>query len=167
MSRFLTSHFALVVAGASLCGCQIYPYEGEIIATTTSSISFEGCTTSPNQSVDFQRQDRVRGFSLPFDSILSSSSVNYTDSQGNNWYCWSKTETIPSDAWRVYGLGHRANVRTTLTDQQSPTWFFYNDPGQCNQPPGAASMTNQVPCALAPGQRGGIDWTGICAGSCD
>jgi hypothetical protein len=168
MSRFVARYFALGITGASLCGCQIYPYFGESIASTTSSITFAGCTNIPSQIVQFEFQDKYNGFQLPFDVIQSSSSVSYTDSQGANWYCWSKAETVPAAAWFGTAAASQAIVRTTLADQNnqvSPTWYFDNDPGQCNKPPGVASMTNQVPCALAP-SGSSANWVAICAGSC-
>jgi hypothetical protein len=167
--KYRIGNVAIAISFQGLAACQIYPYGGENIPGVSTSVEFLGCSIQANQPVGFYGQvtDYNRILTIPIDQTTSASTVSYTDSNGDSWYCWQKYEVIGSEFWSPASFGRQhALLATALSPSQSsngtPTWYYVNDPSRCTAGAGSPQLTNASPCAIAPGS--GLSWVSICAG---
>lgn len=146
----------ILLACVGATACTIYPYNNEVIAHTTDSVPFLGCSVEPSHPITIQSQSIATGEWQTLGSIEhASATVSQTDSTGLNWYCWTTNRVIPQSAWAFldFPIPNPMNIipmaRVRVLDNGGTTWTFENDPKQCPQT-GRNALTNQTPCALSP-----------------
>lgn len=91
------------------------PYDGEKVSSVSESISFEGYTSNPNETVQLQAR-YSNGVFYTFSSATTQPSLSLNLLQVD-WYWWNRERALPSWAWRpgVGGVGSRAEVRARLS----------------------------------------------------
>ncbi|MCB9689317.1 MAG: hypothetical protein H6738_09680 [Alphaproteobacteria bacterium] len=98
-------------------GCMFGPTDGQILATTNSTVSPWGAYPGANATVTFSARNVSTG---AFQAVTSTTTTTGTyPAFGTSWNTWfAPTVTLPSWAWRVGVTGRRAEVRTTSGSNQ-------------------------------------------------
>jgi hypothetical protein len=122
------------------------------------STAIEACKPSPNADIN------VSGTTTPcasnnwgtVGSAVSSSTVSYTDNEGNAWYCWQQSLVVPSGYWvpQTHPQNHCITQVRAVDAEYGFDYTYDNSYSQCSQPEGVSQITGAAPCAVNNGSNG-------------
>lgn len=93
----------------ALAGCMFGPYDGQVVSSTSTSVSTWGGYPGANATVQIDARSPVTG---QFTTYTSTTTTNgYYTAFGQNWNWWTVSASVPSTYWRSGVTGQRAEVR--------------------------------------------------------
>ncbi|MBV1860244.1 MAG: hypothetical protein KUG77_17655 [Nannocystaceae bacterium] len=122
------------------------PYHEQEFESRSTPVDFVGCSLHSNSRIDISTGGLGwQGFaSYPLTHTYSSTSPDFTDETGVEWYCWSKSQVIPDNKWYPMGDGHFTYVCSYDTKQGDYTYVYDEDISECEENLG---ITQVGPCA--------------------
>lgn len=116
---------ALVAAVLCLVGssCMLSPVDGQVVSSTTTSIPFEGYTTTASQTV---RLDYAVGSTWRDGGTTTTSATVTRVEDDVELYGWSLPTPLPAAAWTAGTTGSFARVRMAMPSTTGSETYLYS-----------------------------------------
>ncbi|WP_426748173.1 hypothetical protein VZQ01_14950 [Myxococcus faecalis] len=101
----------LALAGLSLGACSLSPTDGQLADSRTVSLTFEGASLKPSQTIRFEVHS---GGATPAVFASTTTRATPTRIQDLDYFQWSTSAVIPSSRWVAGTTGYFARIRTRL-----------------------------------------------------
>lgn len=114
--------------------CQLAPFDGQRVSSTSSTIAPGGYLTTPNVEVRVEAfNPSTNTWQLWRSGVRSSTSVSWTMSDGTKLYTWNySAATLPSQFWKAgsggaaYGTGgYVARIRSYYLNSDGSRQYIY------------------------------------------